>query len=78
MKQGIWEIVVTSNSIGKTPEPACSNTAASQKSPASKRHPPNRPQGGDKKMHIDIECNHHVVAIGMQTKGVVEGHIQKS
>lgn len=60
MTQEIWEIIVNSKSSGKTPEPAFSNTTASQKSPASKHHPPNRPKGGDKRAHRDIERNRHV------------------
>lgn len=60
MTQVIWETVVTSKSIGKTPEPACWNTAASQKSSASKCHPPNRPKGGDKRMHRDTKRNRHI------------------
>ena len=60
MTQVIWETVVTYKSSGKTPEPASSNTAESQKSPPSKRHIPSRPKGGDKRMHRDTESKHHV------------------
>ena len=60
MTQVIWKIIVNSKSSGKTPEPAFTNTRASQKPPASKHHPPNRPKGGDKRTHRDIERNRHV------------------